>query len=365
MDEKRYISYPARYETEDLRHHFVMVRIRIPRVPRPDGTPLPTSSLEKEQRGRIFSSYLRPWVLHTKDASPHVPLLKDIDIIISDELVAFEAAKHKQSQIIVKKRRLRGKQPCPATAYENLRYVYTNVDGEALRRSYADAWKDYRCKHVVSKWAARIIQQFNAAHLADSLEAVEADDTRDSRRERNPIDNSWMQLTTVQDILQGTASAERRRAGDDDNTKLSSHAHLVEDAKCISEKLWSLPRTVDVPVDISKKHKSIASTNLEKPVKKKAEAPKENFDKKKKAGLVYGKFSLAKANAWLRELTTAKNKKAPSAEQLAVLKEVIQRCAIEAVEVDKNTEFRSEPLRMLLHGVPGAVLNASRIRPFP
>ena len=298
-------------------------------------------------------------MLHAKDASPHVPLLKDIDISVSDELVAFEAAKEKQALTIGKNRRLRSKQSRP----EKLHYVYTNVNGEALPRSYAAAWKDYRCKHVVSKWAARIIQQFNASHLADSLEALEAEDTQNSRRDRTPIDNSWMQLSSVKDILQGTASAERRRAGDDDKIKISAHAHLVEDAKSISERLWSLPTRPDVPVDISNKHKSIVFPITEKPVKKKEEAPKEKIDTaEKKAGLVYRHFSLKKANAWLRDLSTpAKEKistdakkKIPSAEQLVFLQEIIARCGKEAVELNENREFRSEPLRMLLHGVPGA-----------
>ena len=70
-------------------------------------------------------------MLHAKDASPHVPLLKDIDISISDELVAFEAAKDKQALTIGKNRRLRSKQSRP----EKLHYVYTNVNGEALPRS--------------------------------------------------------------------------------------------------------------------------------------------------------------------------------------------------------------------------------------
>ena len=290
-------------------------------------------------------------MLHSEDASAHVPLLKDIDISVSDELDAFEAAKEKQALTIGKNRRLRSKQSRP----EKLHYVYTNVNGEALPRSYAAAWKDYRCKHVVSKWAARIIQQFNASHLADSLEAQEADDAGNSKRDRNPIDNSWMQLKTVQDIVQSTASAERRRGGDDDKLKISAHAHLIEEAKAISEKLWSLPSRIDMPVDISNKHKSIVSTGSEKPAKKKAEVPKTNFDSgEMKAGLAYRNFSVAKANAWLRKLRTADKKKSPSEEQLACLQAIMTRCAIEAREVDENKEFRSEPLRMVLHGVPGA-----------
>ena len=48
-------------ETEELRHHFVMVRRSIPRVPRPDGTPLPTSRLDAEQRG-MNVKYWKPFV---------------------------------------------------------------------------------------------------------------------------------------------------------------------------------------------------------------------------------------------------------------------------------------------------------------
>ena len=304
--------------------------------------------------GRIFSSYLRPWVLHANDASAHVPLLTDIDLSISDVLVAFEAAKDKLCQRVVKNRRLRGKQSRPTTESDNLRYVYTNMDGEPLSRSYANAWKDYRCKHIVSKWAARIIQQFNASHLADSLESLEAENAGESNRDRSPIDTSWMNLTTVREILQGTASAERRRAGDDDKIKLSAHAHQVEAAKTVSENLWSLPQTADLHVDISNKHQSIVSSSFEKSVKKKVEETKQNFDSgEKKAGLTYRNFSLAKANAWLHRLTKGPDKKKPSEEQLECVREVIKRCAIEARETNENREFRSEPMRMLLHGVPG------------
>ena len=315
--------------------------------------------------GRIFSSYLRPWVLHPKDRSPHVPLLKDIDIMISDELVAFEAAKSKESEMIREKRRLRGKQPCPAIYAEKLRYVYTNSRGEPLARSYADAWKDYRCKHVVSKWAARIIMQFNASHLADSLEAAEADDTKDEKRDRSAIDKCWMGLNTVREILEDPSSLERRRAGVDDKSNISAHGNLVEEAKSISEKLWSLPTGVNVHVDVSNKKKSITSSKEEKPEKRKAEEPKEDSDERaKKAGLVYRSFSTKKAKKWLKDLQTpGEEKKLPSAEQLACLQEIIDRCECEAREADENKHFRSEPLRMLLHGVPGALLNASRTQP--
>ena len=161
-------------------------------------------------KGRIFSAYLRPWALYTEDSSPHVPLLTDIDILVSDELLALATAKEQHSLTVGKRRRLRGKQTCSEYGTKPLRYTYTDKEGKPLRRSYAEAWKDYRCKHVVSKWAAKIIRQWNASHLADSLEALEEDDRHDSKRQRDPIDGSWMDLNAVRDILQNSASAERR-----------------------------------------------------------------------------------------------------------------------------------------------------------
>ena len=52
-------------------------------------------------------------------------------------------------------------------------------------------------------------------------------------------------------------------------------------------------------------------------------------------------------------MTHAK-KKQPSEEQFECIKTVVERCAREAGEEQDNIEFRSEPLRMILHGVPGA-----------
>ena len=293
--------------------------------------------------------------MHPEDTSPHVPLLQDIDILVSDEIVAFEAAKKAQSLTAGKRRRLRGKQACSEYDTKPLRYTYTDKDGKPLRRSYAEAWTDYRCKHVVSKWAARIIRQWNASHLADSLEALEEDDRNDSKRQRDPIDGSWMDLNAVRDILQNSASAERRRAGDNDIIKISAHAQLVEEAKSITEKLWSFHTTVNLPVDIMNKQPSIVLTSAEKATKRKAETPQENSEERdKKANLVYQKFSVRKARIWLHALRTATNSKSPSEEQVRCLEAIIKRCEVEAHETDINSEFRSEPLRLLLHGVPGA-----------
>ena len=108
-DPTKYLSFPQSRETELLRHNAVMVRNKRPHVPQPSGTPLPTTQLPEEERGRIFSVYLRPWVLNSEYASAHVPLLADIDILVSDVLSAVQFHRDLKETTVPPKR-LRGKQ---------------------------------------------------------------------------------------------------------------------------------------------------------------------------------------------------------------------------------------------------------------
>ena len=146
----------------------------------------------------------------------------------------FRSVANENSKPFVR-RRLRYKQPptCRGRTLSSL--GYKDCNGSPLRRSWWDAWKDYRMHHVVSDWAVRAIQHFNASQLADSLEKAEADDEMDKKRERdrNPYDNSWMKLDVVRDLLRGSDSAERRRGGKDDRKPLSPHAHQIEASKAI------------------------------------------------------------------------------------------------------------------------------------
>ena len=59
-------------------------------LPQSEGTPMPTQRFSAEERGRMLSLYLRPWVLHRKYASPHVPHIADLDICVSAWLLQEE-----------------------------------------------------------------------------------------------------------------------------------------------------------------------------------------------------------------------------------------------------------------------------------
>ena len=131
-------------------------------------------------------------MLNARYASAHVPLLQDIDILISDVLSSLQFQRELKETAPPLKR-LRTKQSDPAYYSRNssIHYLYVDKNGNPLERCYAKSWRDYRCGHVVSKYAAKIIQQFAASHLADSLEAAE-NDAEPSKREREPVDSSWI-----------------------------------------------------------------------------------------------------------------------------------------------------------------------------
>ena len=64
------------------------------------------------------------------------------------------------------------------------------------------------------------------------------------------------------------------------------------------------------------------------------------------------------ATAWLSALRAppppGTTRKVPSAEQIAVIEHNIARSLQEFDDVQRDADFRSEPLQLLLHGVPGA-----------
>ena len=123
----------------------------------------------------MLSVYLRPWVLHRKHASPHVPHIADLDICVSDLL---------QAERVLRQRRMSMK---------------THVPG--VGRNFATAWRQYRSAHVVSQHAARTIRNFLATQLAESAEADVEEDEDGKRAPWEPVDTSWVSSTEIKDIM--------------------------------------------------------------------------------------------------------------------------------------------------------------------
>ena len=70
------------------------------------------------------------------------------------------------------------------------------------------------------------------------------------------------------------------------------------------------------------------------------------------AAMTYHAFEPAVAQRWLHALAQHETSP-PSSEQQAVLAAVVNRCIVEHAEEAKDGRH-SEPLRCILHGVPGA-----------
>ena len=74
-----YIVYPESEILQVFRHQWIMCRSKRPFEPQPTNTPMPDREPHEEDRARLFSVYMRPWVLDRADASEVVPFIADLD----------------------------------------------------------------------------------------------------------------------------------------------------------------------------------------------------------------------------------------------------------------------------------------------
>ena len=80
--------------------------------------------------------------------------------------------------------------------------------------------------------------------------------------------------------------------------------------------------------------------------------------------MVYRAFRKSKAIEWLHRLKESNGEIIPSAEQMKCTKIVVDRCVEESQDEQSDLEYESEPLRAILHGVPGVYFHRLPY-PFP
>ena len=106
-----------------------MQRRERPMVPAPNHTPMPDKSRSKHTQGKLYSLYMRPWVLNARWSTRAVPYICDLSLVVPEDPQIRHRLKGKQAQCIA------------------------DV-------SYYDAWLWYIKGHVVSHHQKRIIVQF-------------------------------------------------------------------------------------------------------------------------------------------------------------------------------------------------------------
>ena len=78
---KDIIFYPHITGDVNLRKLWYMRRRPRPKTPAPSNTPLPDKQKNQEDKARLFSLYMRPWVLDRRFANDEVPFIADLNVI--------------------------------------------------------------------------------------------------------------------------------------------------------------------------------------------------------------------------------------------------------------------------------------------
>ena len=149
---------------------------------------MPDKYLSAEKRGRLYSVYLRPWVLDARWATPGVvPYITDLNVVPTTAVGAPA----------VKRRRLRGKRP-PAAAVQ-------------ATRSFELAWRWYIDGHIVSRHAVRLIVQFMAANCGKSRNRDTQDEDVHQSKQQCPA--STMALQRIHAIIDELGNASTSKTG--------------------------------------------------------------------------------------------------------------------------------------------------------
>ena len=138
-----YIALPDIPAMQQMRHEWILRRANRPYVPQPENTPMPDKAASPEEKAKLYSVYLRPWVLDKNIASAAVPHITDLNRY--DESSSCVRTDGGHNTEVKARRRINGKTPGP------------------IVRSFARAWQHYIRHRIVSVHAKRLISQFMAA----------------------------------------------------------------------------------------------------------------------------------------------------------------------------------------------------------
>ena len=302
-----------------------------PLIPYPTTCPLPKPDMSKDAQARLLNVYLRPWTLDLKNATPHVPHISALDLEM------------RSNSLNPSKRLFTKTAPGP--------------------RSHHLAWRAYIQQHVVSEHAARTIRNFLSATECDP-EEVDLAETP-AQPTDHEVDTTWVTSDTIDKLVRGVGFEYSKRSG-------PAVRRIVEE--------WEATPQVDA-INSWFVSTGIADIKLDHSQSKRQQPTP--LPETEPLSWTYGKLTPESATAWLQRLAeqgsvavdpaagsaeqrsaSAEQRSAsasqepraarkPTAEQVTFLRAVVDRCLTEAQE-EQVESSRSEPLRAVFHGVPGA-----------
>ena len=196
--------------------------------------------------------------------------------------------------------------------------------------------------------------------LTQMPESVEADaEDSDTEKKKEPLAkvfSPWASLDSIKDMLH----SERETTG-----KRHTNKAAMDAARDLTHLLWGCDEAVDAEVaSLPNKDGSIGTytkSRVTKPLTGGSVTLEQAEDFGGNACLRYRGLTPENAARWLQNLRTngletdtRKPRPRPNEEQNKILQRMVDRCLQERVDESKDNDFRSEPLQVLLHGVPGA-----------
>ena len=287
-----------------------MQRRKIPIVPAPTGTPMPEQENDGNKKAQLYSIYLRPWVLDKTLATKEVPHIADLDLSTESGC---------PGNII--RHRLRGKQS-PHKLMQP-------------RRSFSEAWRNYIRGNVVSRHAQRIIVQFMAAHCeTTSRNENPEEDVNGTNSCPTNVPNNVLPLARVHHILDHMASptettpaqpkAGEENGSDGEDMQEMPRSEQVTNALKVTARLWSRLTTSwsETAVDITTSSLS-SNPSMTRSTKRTAQKNKQ-LHPRAFQNRAYISWKESCVQDWSRQLK--KLPEPPTAEHMAFLQRVVQRC---------------------------------------
>ena len=280
-----------------------------------------------EDRGKILSIYLRPWVLRWRYRSPFVPHITD--------LWRVDSFLHRLN------RKTPEREPVAPLGF-------------------ASAWRYYIRGHVVSDHAAKLIRNFlvNCAGRGTKEKNNEDEGDMDKFEDSLHIESS---LEMVHTVLARTVQHN------DDDEDLAGKATRRRHQRTIqsSKKAWTTCKVHTEDLDTTG-HRGFpfleASLQMIREGKTDADTQRTPYVGRNAPRVkLYANASRRNLNAWLASLTTRQKKpdgtpnKRPNFLQLQYLQRVLDRILLEAAEeeADKINTGTEEPLLDFITGDPG------------
>ena len=302
-------------------------------VPSPTGTPMPDKESVPDNRARLYSVYMRPWVLDKTMATPEVPHITDLDLLPKRRL------------------RLRGKQ--------------SSQNVNEPERSFSESWRHYIRGHVVSRHACKIIVQFMAANCGKTSRTENPEEEANAANTcPTNLPNNALPLARVHHILDHmaisteTASAKTKAAeedgSDEEYMQQVARSEQVTNALKVTARLWSRSTTSwpETPVDITTS--SLSSTPpLSRNTVRTSQENKQVHPRAMQSR-AYITWKESSVQNWLKDLK--KLPEPPTPEHMAFLQRVVDRCRQEhnSLRNPRTQIFEEEPVRDCLLGIPGA-----------